>query len=1227
MDVVRSSAATAGGAWLGVLDSAASDIGVLRGTGVVVGFVDSGIDVHHADFYTEGTPNRTRILALWDQTDAAGPAPAGGYTMGGTEWTQSQLDAEINGSPGTVREKDTLGHGTHVAGIAAGDGSSAGGGVAAGTFAGIASDADIVMVKSDLSDTGILEGVQYIVAKAKAAGERAVINLSIGTQYGPHDGTSTLETGIDAVAASTPVVVAMGNEQQNSVHASATIPASGSQAFDLSVATGSAGTDTLEADFWGNTAGDYYTVVVGDDQTGTTVNCAPGLDCTLSLSAVTVTVYNKAGSHPNGDREMLVNLFKSGGLPVSNWVVTLQRDANGGSGRVDGWVDTDLGSFTSQVDNTMTAASPATAKDVVAVGSYCSKNEWKASDFGTYVDVDCTTSGWPTPATDPKLGDISDFSNEGPTRDGRQKPDLAGPGQRVAAALSADQSPAESATTTTPDGKHKLLDGTSMATPVVSGAVARDLEISPALSASDERAALRAAARSDTKVSLHGAAPNSLFGYGKLDVKTCGAALAVAPSAASALTLGTSSISWTWNALSGATSYRVYYATSPSVLLASPASPAFVQTGLPADYGMALRVTGVNACGEGPAAVSASTATLSAAVPSFTAAPFVSSVTVTWTPQPASSGTLVQASVSAAFTGTVYSSRTTNAALGSLTVGGLTGYTSYYLRVGTLNLKGGPNFLGGTQVFTNTSVQNPGLGAFGDVTASQASASWTLNGNVPGLLYTAYASTASDFTGTELSSATYGLGALFTGLSANVTYYFRVQPQGGPGTILGSTVTLAAAPTAAAVPFPSVYQSSVSAAWTAGPNPAGTRYRAELAADQAFSIGLNSSTTFGTSALFSGLAKNTSYYLRVTALNWGGAPSAYSASAGTSTLTSEAAAGSPVFGFVGASSASVSWVALPIVPLQLACEAYLVQASTRSDFSAPAAQVRTANTASGATLAGLLQDSTYYFRVATLNWDGAPVFTVLGSTHTEGILESSGTVSGDGSYVSVPFDPGVPQLSSVLVKAPAGTFPAGTAVSVVATLLDGFPPPSSNEGTLTALGPKAAVEVSAQGLQPDGPVTLTFQYVASQLPTGADVLRLVVARYADGNWTMLPTTVDPSAQTITAQTTHFSLFAPFLVSQSSSLDAVQVFPIPWMPGSGDKRFDGSGVSFTSLPDGAEIRIFTILGEQVADLRAGTNGTTLWDGNNSSGRRVGSGTYIVVLSGAGKRRVLRVAVVR
>ena len=158
-----------------------------RGEGVLVGFVDYGIDWRHEDFIDgEG---RSRILYLWDMTDTAGPPPAG--FSRGTEYTRDQIDLELSVSPpGIVGEEDAWGHGTHVAGIAAGSGRAAANGCAAFTYVGAAPEAGMIVVKGAsggaIPDTYVIDGVRYIFEKAELLGRPAVVNLSLGHHHGPH---------------------------------------------------------------------------------------------------------------------------------------------------------------------------------------------------------------------------------------------------------------------------------------------------------------------------------------------------------------------------------------------------------------------------------------------------------------------------------------------------------------------------------------------------------------------------------------------------------------------------------------------------------------------------------------------------------------------------------------------------------------------------------------------------------------------------------------------------------------------------------------------------------------------------------------------------------------------------------------------------------------------------------------------------------------------------------
>lgn len=166
-----------------------------RGAGVIVGIIDNGIDFTHECFREAG--GTSRITAIWDQNLAptGNESSPSGFPFG-VEYTKSDIDAALaNSNPFSVvrhRDGDTRsGHGTHVAGIAAGDGSVAGNGQPAFTFVGVAPEANILMVAnrsegSALGDSAsTLDAVAYIFNKASSLRKPVVINQSQGDNLGP----------------------------------------------------------------------------------------------------------------------------------------------------------------------------------------------------------------------------------------------------------------------------------------------------------------------------------------------------------------------------------------------------------------------------------------------------------------------------------------------------------------------------------------------------------------------------------------------------------------------------------------------------------------------------------------------------------------------------------------------------------------------------------------------------------------------------------------------------------------------------------------------------------------------------------------------------------------------------------------------------------------------------------------------------------------------------------
>ncbi|MBI3563685.1 MAG: S8 family serine peptidase [Elusimicrobia bacterium] len=1427
MNVARSSAASSG-LYLGTTRNGAADLAGLDGTGVVVGVVDTGIDFRHADFIDPVSGN-SRIQYLWDQTDAGGAAPTGVTCSPadcGTEWSNAQINASLPGG-GSVREKDLSGHGTHVAGIAAGNGQAAGGPYAAGTFKGVAPKADLIVVKTNFSDAGVVDAINYIATRAAGLGKRAVVNLSLGGQMSPHDGTSSFETGVTAAAATTPVVVAMGNDGGASPHAQMNGLAF-NQTVTFTVGVTAAYAADAQVDLWGSSSDSYLVTValtgvscgVMSEVSGAGTGASPFACGTNSVYIENAS--GATGSTSPADREMYVDVYDPAGLAISGLTVSVTCKNASGCGRLDGYLDPAgegtafVGGGGYAVTTSQTMASPATANGVIAVGSYASRIAWTDLAGGAVSYVSQT------------LGTLSDFSSQGPTRDGRQAPDVAAPGSGIASALSAQAGYCASTCTFSAlqvlqDGKHAILQGTSMAAPVVTGIVALRLQGSPTRTPAELRSIVQGLARGDGAVGAYGAAPNTAFGYGKAVSSPQPIA---APSGTGAAALGVSSITWTWSSsLLGADAFDVYYATNVSAPLLTAAQPPFTQTGLlgNATYGLLLR--GVAGGVEGPA-TTITTATFAAAPSGAPAATgWTSSVTVTFPglqcpafPAAAScSGYVAQVGAAADFSGAVFSSATTARTLTTLQVTGLTANTGYFLRLGTLNPLGAATWGPYTTFNTGTSLIAPSNPSFDMLSTGTIRFNWAQGGNPPGLTYVAQASTASDYSGTLTSISGTAFSATFVSLAADASFYFRVQAVGGPFLAAGPTATWALPPAVSTAPFVAVATTGLTAAWAnngdqpdtlyqaelspvadfssgvlvkqsrttaaaftgltpntaywarvtalsrsgnasaavvtgstvtlvqtptlggapfsaqagdgfvfsylTGSNPAGTRYLVQVSTDAAFSVVRGSSNTASSSAGFSGLLSNQAYTARVAGLNSAGTPTAYAtastatavvaptaaatavttrtatalglawlagslspgttylaqvssspafASAVTSSATLSATAAltalqpnttyygrvralsryapnpdgpylSPAavatlpdvpgaaaapFKSVFFTSATVAWTPLPLAPAAAAAEGYRVEFSTDPSFGAVWASSAVAPGAATATVSGLAYATPYYARVGSLAWDGTPNWLVLGSTRTSLPPLSSGTVSGSALVLTIP--PAFPELTSIVVTVPPGAFPAGTLVSAVASISLPLVGARSNEAAgLVPLGTAVGLDLSAGGLQPASPVRVTMTYDPLLVPAGQDARRLTLWRYdpASAQWTVVPSQADARTRTLTASVQHFSTFAPFFVTAGSDLASVQVFPQPWEASVSASAYWAPVLTFSGMPGGARVRLFTLTGECVFDQAASAAGVLTWDGYTRYGKRAASGVYFAAIESGGARRVRRVVIVR
>ncbi|MCP4457158.1 MAG: S8 family serine peptidase, partial [Cytophagales bacterium] len=456
-----------------------------RGEGVIIGFIDTGIDIDHPTF--QDSNGNTRILSIWDQNKTG--TPPSGYNYG-TIWSATQIN---NGSCTHV---DQLGHGTHVAGIAAGNGNSTTGQT---DFIGMAPEADIIMVASKTSFSDyfveystqidyVIDAVNYIATKAKSLGKPWVINISFGMRGGPRNGSSLYERAISEFindnnfgkgrliikSAGNSRYSSTVNNEEDKIHAGGN--STSSKQFRLRDDQGTVG-NSATIEIYYPTSDNYSITItspngivygpVTKNDTFFTENTNDGW-VSINNFFLEEDIYYE-GSDATG--LIFLNDYdpEDDGI-IENHLVngTWTLAVSGGSGEWDAYLIssnrnlTDVFFENSSYSNENLITEPGNAPNVITVGSVNSKNTW------IYPGGTETRSNFP-------VNNVSYFSSPGPTRSGLSKPEIYAPGAWVASALSSDQS-AINTTSLSYNVEYYHRAGTSMAAPHVSGVVALLLE-------------------------------------------------------------------------------------------------------------------------------------------------------------------------------------------------------------------------------------------------------------------------------------------------------------------------------------------------------------------------------------------------------------------------------------------------------------------------------------------------------------------------------------------------------------------------------------------------------------------------------------------------------------------------------------------------------------------------------------------------------------------------------
>lgn len=482
----------------------------LTGKGTVIAILDSGVDYIHPDF--RNADGSTRILAYWDQSlpfihnhfSINNP-----YNLGiiFSEEDLNQLltgannfsffDSSIPTALGSASEslspsEDSSGHGTHIAGICAGNGR-----VSNGKNQGVAPESSLIVVKlkNDASSVysdyaNLMMAVDFAVRFTNSLFLPLSINISYGSNDGSHTGNSLLELFMEQVSfyGKNIISVATGNEGRTRRHASLNIGSSltkSSYKKSLSF-TIAPGERSLYLEIWQVFADDFsYELLAPSGSQSFTFPATPGIyTYMIADTTIYLTINNPTPYQPF--RQYFLSFSPNTSfIPSGTWTLRITSIPTGKivDGRLQFWLPskdaTNSATGFTTPSSDMTFTIPSTASSVISVSGY-----------------------------DSSLDIFASFSGQGFSNIMHTKPDLCAPAVNILS--------------TAPGGGYTIQTGTSMASPFVAGAAALLMQYGivqgndPFLYGEKLKAYLWKSARALPAFSEY---PNEKIGWGALCVK------------------------------------------------------------------------------------------------------------------------------------------------------------------------------------------------------------------------------------------------------------------------------------------------------------------------------------------------------------------------------------------------------------------------------------------------------------------------------------------------------------------------------------------------------------------------------------------------------------------------------------------------------------------------------------------------------------------------------------